>query len=312
MIGLSMGVPGQFTRILGPVFGNAIDYACLNAKEATAPGQITVEDILNVYNYRSLNSETAIYGLIGDPVDESKGHIVHNQAMKKLGLNAVYVKMPVKPQELPDYFRKIKGLNFRGLSVTMPLKEPVMAHLSRIDPEAEKIGAVNTLVFEEDGFAGYNTDGVGALDAIEKRIPVKGKKMVFLGAGGSAKGVAYEARSRGAKIVILNRTESKAEALAKELGGEWGGLSDVPAQYDVLVNSTSEDMPISADSILPEKVVFDVVYRAKHTEFLKAAENKRCVLVFGYEMFVNQAAAQFELWFRRPKQDFTSSLDVIW
>ena len=284
---ICMGESGSFARALGPVVGNLVDYAAVDAQERTGPGQLTAEELMDIYHYPSLNRETAIYGLIGDPVEKSPGHIYHNGVFQKRGLNAVYVKMGVKPEELAEFIALAKEIGIRGLSVTIPLKEKI---LPCIDGPAGPIGAINTLRFHNGQITGTNTDGRGALDAIEKKIPVRGKKVVLLGAGGAARGIAFEAKARGAHVLVLNRTVQKA----KELGYEAGGLDEVPDDYDILINCSP--MSIDPGTIRPKTVAMDVVYAPRETEFLKAADAKGCQIVYGEEMFLNQAALQTAFW----------------
>lgn len=274
---ICMGENGQFARVLGPVVGNLIDYAC--AGEKTAPGQLTVQEMQDIYRYRALNQETHIYGLIGDPIDMSIGHLYHNEVFQTRGINAVYVKMSVKQEELLCFFSLAERLGFKGLSVTMPLKELVI-------PES---GAINTLRFERGKKIGINTDGQGALDAIEKKCLVKGKIILILGAGGAAYAIALEAMARGATCWILNRSEKKGELLAKVLGCHAG----MPPDYDILINCA----PIAIlDVIRPRSLVMDIVYVPKVTAFIKRAIEQGCEIVYGEEMFFNQAKAQTEFW----------------
>lgn len=310
-IGIVMGESGQITRILGPIFGNFIDYSLLEAKEATAPGQLLLDDLLNIYRYRSLNGQTQIFSLIGDPVDKSVGHIAHNKAFQELHCNAVYVKMQIKPEEIEGFFSQIKGLPFKGLSVTMPLKESLFPFLQNIDPDAQKIGAINTLLIESGAIEGTNTDGRGALDAIEKKEKVNGKKIVVLGAGGAAKGIAFEAKKRGAELLILNRTAEKALALAGELECRGGGLDSLgDEKYDMIINTTPDEMPIDPQFILPHKLAMDIKTRPKDTAFLLEAAKRDCVLVYGYEMWINQAVLQWKAWFK-DKYDLSKVEAVI-
>ncbi len=288
---ICMGARVAFGRVLGPVVGHQLDYACL--EEATGPGQLTVQEWSDIYHYAALNRETAIYGLIGDPVDQSVGHVYHNAVFRQRNVNAVYVKMQVKPEELAEFMQLAPLIGICGLSVTMPLKEKVIPFLDEIEP----IGAVNTLLFTGGRVRGTNTDGLGALDAIEKRGNVRGKKMVLLGAGGVARAIAFEAKRRGARVVILNRTVQRAKELAKGLNCEAGGLDEVPSDVDILINCCSADpMPIDPERIRPESVAMDVVYHPRETRFLQEASRKKCQIVFGEEMFLNQAARQTAFW----------------
>src|SRR5262249_32850217 len=136
LIGIGMGKEGQVTRILGPIVGSPITYASLEETLMTAPGQFTARELAERYHYRSLNQTTALYGLIGDPIDRSISDITHNKLMHQYGWNAIYVKIRVKPEELPHFLPLAKTLGFRGLSVTMPLKEAVVPFSEHIDPSA--------------------------------------------------------------------------------------------------------------------------------------------------------------------------------
>lgn len=298
--GMCMGEKGQITRILGPCFGSFIDFAAPNNEEAFAPGQLSVDELLSVYHYGDLSAKTALCGLIGFPLVQSMANYTHNAVMRHEKLDAVYVKMLLQSEELPLFFSLAKECSFLGLSVTMPLKEKVLPFLDEIDPVAKEIGAVNTVRFCRGKMEGFNTDARGALDAIEEREEVQGKRVVVLGAGGAARAIAYEARRRGAELVILNRTREKASLLAQELGGESGGLEDLAKhRYDVLINATPDPLPVSAEAMQAETVVMDAKSYPLKRAFLLEAEKRGARLVFGYEMFVNQAWEQFHIWFDR-------------
>lgn len=263
---ICMGEKGEWARVLGPVVGNVIDYACVQDK--TAPGQLTVSEMLNIYRYRILNQKTALYGLIGDPIKHSIGHIYHNARFET---NAVYVKMIVKAEELKGFFPLAEELGFQGLSVTMPLKTAVLPFVKT------ECDSVNTIRLKDR--VGISTDGIGALDAIGE---VNGKVVLILGAGGAALSIAEVAKKRGAIVWIHNRT-------AKNLNYQMG----VPTHYDIVINCT----PQGDESFLkPGIIAMDIVYVPKETNFLKRAKQLGCRVVYGEEMFFNQAAAQREFW----------------
>jgi 3-dehydroquinate dehydratase / shikimate dehydrogenase len=296
LIAISMGSFGQISRILAPAMHSPFTFATLNDSLNTAPGQLTAKTLADQYHYRSLNPQSAIFGLIGDPVDKSISDQTHNELIAHLGLNAVYVKMQIPPSELPEFFRYAKKLPFSGLSVTMPLKEEILPLLDEIDPKAKAIGAVNTLLFKDGKILGFNTDCIGALNAIEETFKVKGKHIVILGAGGAAKAIAYEAKHRGADVTVLNRDKERALELARQLNCKGGGLEEMPsANYDIIINCTPT-MPIDPKYILPSAIAMDIVTRPKETEFLTHAKAKGCRVVYGYQMFVAQAIGQYELW----------------
>src|SRR5579862_3585993 len=295
--GIGMGSEGQITRILGPVFGNFIDYAPL--EEMTAPGQITISELHSLYHYSLLNPSTELYGLIGDPIEGSRSHWTHNAVMREQQWNAVYVKMRVVKEELSHFLSLAKACGFLGLSVTMPLKEQVFPFLEHMDEDVTTIKAANTLCFLKTHLYGYNADGKGALDALETKGCVKGKRIVLLGAGGAARAIAFEAKRRGASLIILNRTKERALALAKDLDCRAGGLEDFQQEkYDIVINATPDPLPIDPAFLIPCTIAMDIKNRPNLTAFLQAAQKKGCILVFGYEMFMHQAAQQFRLWFK--------------
>lgn len=220
-------------------------------------GQLRVDQLL------PYDSETALYGLIGDPVSQSPSHKTHNALFQACHLNAIYVKMVVRPSELPEFITLAKKLPFRGLSVTMPLKEAIVPLVETDLP------AVNTLLFVDGKVKGYNTDGLGAVRALEKRTTIPGKTIALIGAGGAAQAIAASLIEAGARVTLHNRTLSRAQAVAKRLHCEAKGLP-VDAPYDLVINTTPVPMP---DTL-------DISVRTP----------------FGYEMFAQQALGQFAIW----------------
>ncbi len=299
LIGIAMGRAGMISRILGPVAGNDFDYVSIS--QTTAPGQLSVNQIENPYRYSQLNFNTAIYGLIGFPIKKSLGHRIHNAVFENSGANAVYVKMPVRLEELSYFMESAKMLPFKGLSITMPLKEAVIPFLDSMTPSAQAIGAVNTIAIKNGEWIGHNTDGIAALNAIEKKMHVKDKHILIIGAGGAAKAIIYEALQRGAHATIVNRTASKAEQLADLYQCQGGGFDLFPKivrrGYDILINTTPEGKLIDEHWIIPNTVAMDIVYIPKNTSFLLKAALKNCKLVYGHEMFVDQAVEQQLIWF---------------
>jgi len=318
--GMCMGPHGDITRILAPVVDSLLTYTSLTSEVETAPGQVAVDTLEKVYRFSKLTRQTKIYALIGDPVEQSIGHIAHNRLFKKLKEDAVYVKILVKPTELGEFFKLMKKLPFHGFSVTMPLKEKVGQHLDVINPQAKAIGAINTLNLKEGRWEGFNTDASGALDAIEKKCKVAGKKVVILGAGGAARALAFESLDRGGKVLIVNRTGEKAKKLAMQLGCEGIALGDWSAlPYDILMNTTPVGMNTKTSSLVPEEallkeaVVFDAIMYPKETPLLIAAKNKGSQVVYGNEMFTRQAVKQVEIWLNRPldTRDLLQTLDQL-
>ncbi len=250
-----------------------------------------------------IDANTKICCLIGDPVEHSLSPLIHNTGYQALGINYAYVSFRVS--DIKRAIEGIRGLGIRGASVTIPHKVSAIKHLDKIDPPAEEIGAVNTIVNDEGVLTGYNTDGDGALQALEEVTTLKGKKAVLIGSGGGALAIAVGLKARGVKLVVLNRTEDKARKLAKQINaGGFGGLKKLSeiASADILINATPVGMlPETDQSIIPKDLlhnrltVFDIVYNPGETRLLIEAREKRCAVVYGYKMLLYQAARQFEL-----------------
>lgn len=300
LIAISMGPFGQISRILAPVLGCPFTYASVDQEKENVLGQLSTQTLVDIYHYPSLNLHTKIYGLIGEIVDRSVSHETHNALIRAMNLDAVYIKLSVKSTELDSFLNLAKQLPFSGLSVTMPLKEMVMKCIDEIDQEAKSIGSVNTLVFKGNEIKGFNTDGIGALESIERLFSIKNKKVIMIGAGGAAKAIAYEACRRGAHVAILNRDSEKANRLAKELKCEGEALSlldDSFSPCDLLINCTPLTMPIPLKYLSFCRAVMDINTKPKDTELLKEAKQKGCLVIYGYTMFIEQAVRQFDLWF---------------
>lgn len=311
LIGIAMGEAVTFSRVLGPLAGNYFDYASI--AQHTAPGQLSLEELRDIYRHSSLDLETAVYGLIGFPVAKSLGHHLHNALFAHYGRNAVYVKIAVQSHELCSFVPLIKQLPFQGWSVTMPFKEAILPFLDALTPAAQAIGAVNTILFREGKWIGHNTDGVGALNAMEQRVLVRGKHVVIIGAGGAGKAIAYEAIQRGADVTLLNRTASRAAEIANRYscrGGDFSLFPEVLKQgYDILIHATPHSDLIEEQWILPSTFVMDIVYVPRNTSLLVRASKKNCTVIYGDEMWIGQAIEQQQMWF--PEQDRAEMRRVI-
>jgi shikimate dehydrogenase len=250
-----------------------------------------------------IDANTKICCLIGDPVEHSLSPLIHNAGYQALGINYVYVSFRVK--DIKRAIEGIRGLNIRGASITLPHKATAIKYLDRIDPLAEEIGAVNTIVNDEGVLTGYNTDGDGALQALEEVTTLGGKKAALIGSGGAASAIAVGFKKNGVKLVVLNRTEEKARELARQVSADsFGSLEKLPeiSSADILINATSVGMwPEINQSVVPEDLlhnrltVFDTVYNPKETKLLAEARERGCAIVYGYKMLLYQAAMQFEL-----------------
>ncbi len=266
---------------------------------------------------RVVTGKTQLCGIIGDPVEHSMSPAMHNAAFARMGLDFWYVPFRVKPEDLPQAVAGMKALNIRGLNVTIPHKVAIIPLLDELDPLAEKIGAVNTVVNDNGVLQGFNTDAIGFLEAlIQKGVEPKGKKVVVLGAGGAARAVSFVLAERGAHLIILNRRLELdwAEALAGQLAQTFGqGVEALELTEEnlgraleaayILVNATSvgmspniDETPVTSDLLRPSLVVFDVVYNPVKTKLLGQAEQIGAQTISGLEMLVWQGALAFELW----------------
>ncbi len=300
IIGLCMGEKGEISRILSVIYGAELTFGSLREGKESAPGQITAKILKNVYRVNKLRNENpGVYGLVGNPVKHSKGVIIHNKAFEKLKLKNIYVNFLV--DDLKSFIKAFKGI-IKGLSITIPFKREAISYLDKVDPIARRVGAVNTVVKKGGKLIGYNTDCVGAIQAIEDKIKIKGQDFVILGAGGAARAIAYGIKQKDGNLIILNRTIKKAEKLAKGLKCAFGGLELSYLNVDCLVNTTSIGMfPKVNESLVNKKllknmVVFDAIYNPGMTKLLKDAKSNGCKVIFGIEMFVNQALEQLKLW----------------
>ncbi len=303
IVALCMGEKGEISRILGPIFGSYFTFGSLESGKESAPGQIPVKTLKDIYRINKLeNKNIKIYGLVGNPVNKSKGYLLHNFSFSQLNLNSIYVNFLV--DDLKLFIRGYRNL-FDGLSVTMPYKERIIKFLDVIEPSAKKIGAVNTIAVKNGKLFGYNTDYFGAIRALENKAPfLRNKKIVVLGAGGAAKAVIFGLKNKCAKITVLNRTLNKARKLAFDFKCGYGHLSQInKMDFDVLINATSVGMfprvnrsIIKNKEIFKDKTVFDLVYNPVMTKFLKDAKKIKSVVISGRDLFLDQAALQFKLW----------------
>ena len=262
-----------------------------------------------------ISGKTKVCALIGEPVEHSLSPTMHNAAFKHLGLDYVYLAFRVRKEELRDAIDGIRALKIHGLNVTKPLKVDVTALLDDLDESALEIGAVNTILRRGDKLIGYNTDGVGALEALrEAGVHLQGIKAVILGAGGAARAIAFATAPKVKELVILNRTITKAESLSRDLKHRlgvdvrFGGLSEVEKEEELkdanlLINATSigmkpnEDLsPVSPNLLRPDLTVFDLVYNPIETRLLKEARRVGAKVVDGLSMLLFQGAASFSIW----------------
>jgi len=267
----------------------------------------------------NISGKTQICALIGDPVEHTMSPAMHNAAYNQLGLDNVYIPFNVKPQGLAKAVEGLRALNVRGFNVTIPHKVAIMSLLDKLDPLAEKIGAVNTVVNTEGELWGFNTDAEGFLRALlENGVKPQGKKAVVLGAGGASRAITYILVEKGASVTIVNRQQELdwahniAKLIRRDLGKEvrvyeLGQLAGALENSDLLVNATSVGMnpaggvsPVPAPLLRKVPVVFDIVYNPMETRLLREAKAAGARTIVGVDMLAWQGALAFEKWTGQP------------
>ena len=270
-----------------------------------------------------IDASSRIYCVLGNPVAHSMGPVMHNAAFGVTGFNGVYVAFRVT--DVADAVKGLRALDVGGASVTIPHKVEIMRHLDRVDEDARRIGAVNTVVNRNGRLTGYNSDWRGAVRALLEKSPIAGKTVVVIGAGGAARAVAYGIVHEGGRLLVVNRTAEKAEKLADDFGGKGLPLSAVESRdWDILVNTTPVGMtpvddlsPVPVECLKPGRVVMDIVYNPLMTRLLRDAAGRGCETVDGLAMFVFQGAYQFEAWTGRKapvetmRQAVLTALNII-
>jgi 3-dehydroquinate dehydratase/shikimate dehydrogenase len=255
-----------------------------------------------IYRAEQFDARTRVYGVIGDPIAHSLSPVMQNAGFAARRLNAVY--LPFLTHDLRDFVDSVEPLGIKGFSVTLPHKERILRSLHRCDPPAEKIGAVNTVVVRSGGkLHGYNTDYVGVLWTLERRIKLRGSRVLIVGAGGAARAVAFALAQAGAEVFVTARRNQRAKHLARAVGGEAVERAAVRSMtFDAIVNATPVGMhpfvarsPLEADE-LNCRLVFDIIYRPQATKLLQMAARRGIQTVSGVEMFVAQGAEQWKIW----------------
>lgn len=254
-----------------------------------------------------ISGKTKICLSIGDPIIHSLSPVMHNAAYKALGIDDqfAYISALVKAEDIKYSIEGMRAFHFHGMSCTTPHKQSVMEFLDTIDPIAQKIGAVNTVVNENGKLTGYNTDWIGVVTALQKVTDIKDKQIALIGAGGAARAMTYGLVKHGADVTIYNRTLEKAEQIAHDFSCKAETLNK-PNQIfgtDIIINATTVGMtPNESDSPVPEEylrkehIVLDAVYFPRETLLLRQARERGATVIYGLEMLLYQGTAQFELY----------------
>lgn len=302
LVVLGMGEPGLLTRVLSPSRGAAFTFAAPDGAKGTAPGQLSASEMRNNLQVHKRKAATRVFGVIADPVAHSLSPVLHNRAFRRRRVDACYLPFHITTEKLKDFFELVRRLPIDGLSVTIPHKQAVIDRLDSVDKLAEKIGAVNTVQLKKGKLHGANTDVAGVIVPLSKRIGLKGASVLIHGYGGAARAAAFALAAEGVAVTLTGRNLKKAEKLAKDCGASVASMEEAAGgAFDALVQATPVGMhPHVLDNPFPNEipanVVFDMVYNPLETALIRAAASQNKTVIEGVEMFLEQAAAQFELW----------------
>jgi 3-dehydroquinate dehydratase/shikimate dehydrogenase len=312
-----MGDEGLLTRVLGPSRGAFLTYGSTARGKESAAGQPTCAELANLYRVRRLSRETVVTGLLGSPIRHSASPAIHNQTFAALDLDFVYV--PFQASEVETFFSrfvrpKTREIDWklRGFSVTIPHKTAVLPLLDELDSTAREVGAVNTVVIENDKLLGYNTDVRGAMEPLERVCSLEGESCAVIGAGGAARVIVFGLVNRRARVEVFARNVDRARSFASF------GVDVLPLEAlassaaSIVINTTPVGMrghgegasPVPRRALRGRLLAYDLVYNPIETQFLIDARAEGCRTLSGIEMLIAQAALQFELWTgRKPPID---------
>ncbi|HEX6771956.1 MAG TPA: shikimate dehydrogenase [Acidobacteriaceae bacterium] len=306
MIAMAMGQPGIVSRLLNVRCGSAFTFASMANGAETAAGQMTYETLRSLYRFEEIDAATRIYGVAGHPIVHSLSPLMLNAAFRRERINAVF--LPLETAKITDLLALVERLRLSGMAVTMPLKQDILPSLARMDDLSSRIGACNTIVRGPDGrLFGFNTDVSAVIGPLERRLSLRGARVLVLGAGGAARAAVFGLKEKGAEVHILNRTPESAKELASQARAKVFKREQLAkTDFDVVLNATPAGMHGSkVQSLLePEelraRLVFDMVYNPIETPLIRMAREKGIAVIPGNEMFVHQGARQFEIWTGKP------------
>lgn len=318
IIPIAMGEAGKWTRILGLAHGAFMTYASLDSGSETAPGQVSVSDLTEVYRAKELNENTNVYGILGSNTSVSMSPYIHNEAFKFHKLNSVFV--PLQVHNLDEFIKRMVKpetreveLNFKGFSVTIPHKQAIIKHLDFIDETARAIGAVNTVKIVDGKLYGYNTDAQGFIEPLLNSYgDLQRAKIAVIGAGGAARACVYALKQQGAKVTVFARDLEKAKPFAEEFAVNLQELPKTKDQkpktdfsdFDILVNTTPLGMkgkgdgetPAIAEQLKGLHLVYDLVYIPFQTPLMAEADKAEIPKIGGLAMLIAQAIEQQKIW----------------
>lgn len=338
-IAVCMGEAGFISRILAKKFGAFLTFASLTEADGTAPGQISIGDMKRLYRWDAIGPETKVYGVVAQPVAHSMSPAIHNAAFDATGYDGIYLPLLVNAgyesfKAFMESFLAFAPLQLSGLSVTLPHKENALRYLhevnAEIEPLAMRIGTANTIVISHTQgtprLRGLNTDYSAILDSITAKLAITreqlaGYRVAVIGAGGTGRTAVAALANYGATVAVYNRTPERADALAAEFNGKTGKVVAAPLEKlcdsccQIYINTTSIGMHPNVDAspfgndappLSRETLVFDTVYNPMQTKMLAEAEAAGALRIGGMEMFIRQAAAQFQAW-----TSLTAPIDVM-
>lgn len=302
MVVLAMGEAGFPTRVLSTALGALYTYAAPSTAEGTAAGQVSARSLRHLYRVEKLSKQAKIYGVIADPVRHSISPAVHNRAFQARRADAVYLPFLLKAVQIKDFFTLADKLPVAGFSVTIPHKQKIMRYLDIVDPLSRRIGAVNTVWKKAGKWRGTNTDAEAVTIPLGKKIRLSKSSVLLAGNGGAARSAAYALIDAGAKVSIVGRNPDRVRSFAKACGAE--ALTRAQAEsrhFDALVHATPVGMyPHQTECFFPGKipadVVLDMVYNPLETCLIRCAAEQGITVIPGIQMFLEQAAQQFEIW----------------
>ncbi|MGH7784198.1 MAG: type I 3-dehydroquinate dehydratase, partial [Candidatus Binatia bacterium] len=288
VIPVAMGEAGKWTRILGLAHGSLLTYASLETGSETAPGQISAKDMREVYRVNQLAHDTKVFGIVGDPVSQSLSPYMHNPAFVSRGINAVFVPFLVK--DLGTFLTRMvrperseAGLDFGGLSVTMPHKQTILKYIDNIDETALAIGAVNTVKVDEGRLTGYNTDAHGFITPLKKAFgDLRRARVAVFGAGGAARACVFALKREGSDVTVFVRNLQKAERFAKEFDVPIDLIENArPGDFAIVVDATPFGMKgdlenktlFTADELAGVRFVYDLVTKPTDTPIIREAKD---------------------------------------
>ncbi len=316
MVGFCMGEFGLTSRVLCGKYGSPFTYASFSSERELAPGQLSFQQMRDLYRFESINPQTRVFGVLGDPIGHSLSPQIHNAAFRAEGFDAVYLPFRAPRDHLNSTLKAFRQIDIEGYSVTIPHKQAVLPFARHQDEAVKESGAANTLYRDARGvWFAANTDYEAALgslrtamDSRDANSRLEGKRVTILGAGGVARAIGLGMIKSGAVVTITSRTKESAEGLAKSLNCNFITWKNRGVEYfDILVNCTPvgmhpnvDETPFPDNWLRDNSIVFDTIYNPERTLLIKQAEERNCLTVSGLDMFVRQAAAQYECFTKLP------------